>query len=258
MRRIVLFISLVLLLAISCYRSTDRCEASGDVSIAYLCSLADQRSQRLKGDMWIEGCVVLNDKLGEAYKSFVLYDGTAGVEVEVDVEDVDRVAPLFAELRIRCEGLHVGREGERVVLGAKPTAEYVVDRIPESETENRFEVTLSAVANRHEQSMTIADVGYDDMLRYVRIEGVQLVEEEAGLTWCDMDASERPFDSSLRHFTDGTDTLTVAVLNRCHYAVGHIPSDIVTLVGVVDSYDGCPVLRLSDRRILSEAIPSAE
>ena len=77
----------------------------GDISIAYLHSLADGRSQRLRGDMWIEGCVVLNDKLGESYKSFVLYDGTAGIEVKVDLEDVDRVLPLYAGLRIRCEGL---------------------------------------------------------------------------------------------------------------------------------------------------------
>ena len=37
----------------------------GDVSIAYLRSLADERSQRIKSDIWIEGGVVLNDKLGE-------------------------------------------------------------------------------------------------------------------------------------------------------------------------------------------------
>ena len=53
----------------------------GDVSIAYLRSLADERSQRIKSDIWIEGCVVLNDKLGETYKSFVLYDKHAGIEV---------------------------------------------------------------------------------------------------------------------------------------------------------------------------------
>ena len=56
------------------------------------------------------------------------------------------------------------------------------------------------------------------------------------------------FASSVRYFTDGCDTLAVATLNRCHYAAETIPVDVVTLVGVVDSYDGAPVLRLSDRR----------
>ena len=244
------------LLTLSCVSTGDKYEVVGEVSIAYLRSLADERSQRIQSDIWVSGIVALNDKLGEAYKSFVLYDGTAGVEVKVDLDDVDGAVPLYAEVRIRCEGLYLGREGERVVLGAEPTAEYVVDRIAESEIENRFEVTLAINPNYRERRVAIADVGYDDMLCCVRIEGVQLVEEESGLMWCDADASERPFDYSLRHFTDGRDTLTVALLNRCHYAAGYIPNDIVTLVGVVDRYDGDLVLRLSDRRILTEAIPS--
>ena len=256
MRRIALYISLTLLLVAGCTPHEDDTEFEGDVVIAYLCSLADDSSQRIKSDVWIEGSVVLNDKLGETYKSFVLYDTTAGISVKVDVENVDRVVPLYSKVRIRCEGLYIGREGERVVLGAEPTGEYVTDRIPESEIMNRMEVVTELDANCREMLMAVADVGMDDMLSYIRIDGVALVEEEVGMTWCDADYRERPFDSSLRHFTDGRDTLTVALLNRCHYATGHIPEDIVTLVGVVDCYDGEPILRLSDRRVLAESNPN--
>lgn len=226
----------------------------GDVSIAYLRSMADARSQRIKSDIWVEGIVVLNDKLSESYKSFVVYDGTAGVEVKVDLENVERVLPLYSGVRIRCEGLHIGREGERCVLGAEPTAEYVVDRIPESEIPNRITLYDAGAPRELATKRRIADIGYSDMLAYVRIDGVRLIAEEYGALWCDANAGDSPFESSLHHFTDGCDTLTVATLNRCYYATEPIMEEDVTLIGVVDSYRGELVLRLSDRKIFVPTI----
>lgn len=251
MRRIALYISIVVLMTVACTEPDGRFEAEGDVSIAYLRSLADERSQRIKSDVWIEGAVVLNDKFGETYKSFVLYDRQAGIEVKVDIENIDAVVPLFAEVRIRCEGLYIGREGERIVLGAEPTAEYVVDRISETELENRLDVIHVYDKYHGMQSIAVEDIGFDDMSRYVRVEGVRVAQEDAALAWCDADAAERPYESSLRHFVSGSDTLTVATLNSCDYATQLIPDDIVTLIGVVDSCDGVVVLRLSNMGSLS-------
>lgn len=248
MRRIALYVSLIVLMA--CTSPVNNQVVDGDVSMTYLRSLADERSQRIKSDVWIEGCVVLNDKVGETFKSFVLYDGEAGVDVKVDIEDVDFVVPLCAQVRIRCEGLYVGREGSRVVLGAEPTAEYVVDRISEAEFENRLEIIHLYDKYSGCRTMQIADIGLDDVSCLVSVEAVRIIPEESSLAWCDADASERPFESSLRHFVDGDNTLTVAILNRCDYAAQIVPDDIVTLVGVVDSYDGEVVLRPSNMRAL--------
>lgn len=243
-----LYVSLIVLMA--CSSPVNNQVVDGDVSMTYLRSLADERSQCIKSDVWIEGCVVLNDKVGETYKSFVLYDGEAGVDVKVDIEDVDFVVPLYAEVRIRCEGLYVGREGSRVVLGAEPTAEYVVDRISEAEFENRLEIIHLYDKYSGCRTMQIADIGLDDVSCLVSVEAVRIIPEESSLAWCDADASERPFESSLRHFVAGDNTLTVAILNRCDYAAQIVPGDIVSLVGVVDSYDGEVVLRPSNMRAL--------
>lgn len=244
MRRIALYVSLIVLMA--CTSPVNNQVVDGDVSMTYLRSLADERSQCIKSDVWIEGCVALNDKVGETYKSFVLYDGEAGVDVKVDVEDVDFVVPLYAQVRMRCEGLHVGREGSCVVLGAEPTAEYVVDRISEAEFENRLEIIHLYDRYSGCCTMQIADIGLDDVSCLVSVEAVRIASEESSLAWCDADASEYPFESSLRHFVSGVDTLTVATLNRCDYATQIVPGNIVTLIGVVDSYDGEVVLRLSN------------
>ena len=252
MRQIVLIISLFI--ALGCSNWTESNDVvEGDVSIAYLCSLASERSVPIRNDIWVEGCVVLNDKLGESYKSFVLYDGTAGVEVKVDLEDVDRVVPLYAGARIRCSGLYIGREGGRYVIGAKPTAEYVVDRISESQVDNYIAISLEGDARLPARKRSIAEIGYSDMLCYVRVDGVHLALDERGMLWCDADVEVLPSESSLRHFTDGCDMLTVATQNRCHYAMEHISNDVVTLIGVVDTYRGELVLRLSDHKIFVPA-----
>ena len=254
--RVIVAISVIVLLMVGCSHGEEHIDRiEGDVSISYLCSLAEGRSQSVKSDIWIEGCVVLNDKLGESYKSFVVYDGSAGVEVEVDIASVDRAVPLYSRVKIRCEGLHIGREGARYVLGAAPTAEYVVDRIAEGEILNRMTITAAGDAREYARVKTISDIGHDDMLAYVRVNGVQIVNEERGSLWCDLDAKDRPFDSSVRHFTDGVDTLRVATINRCDYATETVSDDVVTLMGVVDSYDGELVMRLSDYKVFVPATP---
>lgn len=249
MRKIALLISLIL---IGCTTNApDKHIVTGDVSIAYVRSLADARSSKIKQDIWIEGTVTLNDKLCESYKSFVLYDGTAGIEVNIDTENIDRVIPLYSHVRIRCEGLYLGREGARIVLGAEPTGEYTVDRITDSEILNYMEVDLTqpVIAPRLQQ---IADIDFEDVLDYIRIDGVSVIDEHSSLTWGDNDAEDRPYDSSLRSFTNGSDTITVATLNRCHYITEHIPDCVVSLFGVVDSYDGKVVLRLNSRPVVKE------
>ena len=249
MRRIALYISLMVLCAAACNHRYDGYVAEDALSIATLDALAEHGTQRIRSDMWVEGCVVMNDKLGETFKSFVLYDSSAGVEVKIDIDDIDAVVPLYSEVRMRCEGLYVGREGRRLVLGAEPTSHYVVDRISQSEVTNRIEVMRRGDESSLMKSISVADVGEENLLHYAMIRDVKLIAEEQGSAWCDADAKDRPFDSSLRHFTDGRDTLTVAILNRCHYATERISYNVVTLVGVVNSHDGDIVLRLANNQL---------
>lgn len=249
MRRIALLISLML---IGCSTNTPNEHiVTGDVSIAYIRSLADARSSKIKQDVWIEGTVVLNDKLCESYKSFVLYDGTAGIEINIDAESIDVVIPLYSHVRVRCEGLHLGREGARIALGAAPTGEYTVDRISESEIFNYMEVDLTKPIQRPEHRQ-IEDIDFEDALDFIRIDSVWVIEEHRSSMWGDDDAKDRPYDSSLRYFTDGHDTITVATLNRCHYITEHIPDGMVSLFGVVDSYDRKVVLRLNSHPVVKE------
>ena len=152
-------ISFAVLCVVACSRSGNSHPADETITIATLDALAEHGTVRIGSDMWLEGCVVLNDKLGESFKSFVLYDSSAGVEVEIDIEDIDAVVPLYSEVRMRCEGLYVGREHGCLVLGAEPTSHYVVDRIPQSEVANRIEVVRHGDESSMMKSIAVADVG---------------------------------------------------------------------------------------------------
>lgn len=240
------YIMLISFLLVGCSKTTPNGYiTSGDVSIAYLKSMADSRSSRIKQDIWIEGTVVLNDKQAEGHKSFVIYDGTGGIEIKVDLDKLNQVIHLFSSVRVRCEGLYLGREGECIVLGTKPTGEYTVDRIPEGEIYNYLEMNITNILIHPPKTVDIAFVDYANMLDYVSIDGVWIVDEHRNMTWGDSDADKRPYDSSLRYFTDGCDTLIVATSNQSHFVTEHIPSETATLFGIIDSYERMPVLRIN-------------
>lgn len=250
MLRIARYVVSLLLLSVLGCAQPETYHPRGDVSIAYLRSMADGRSTLVKDDLYIEGRVVLNDKLGESFKQFVVDDGSAGVVIEVDSDNIDVLVPLYSTVRVRCAGLYLGREGSRFTLGVRPTAEYVVDRIAEDELFNYVTVTTCDSAPPVPIVRSIADITAYDMLRYVCVEDLILVEDEQGATWCDEVGRDELYRSTQRHFTDGRDTLTVATINCCHYATEHIPTHRITLAGIVDSYDGEFVLRLSNHQTL--------
>jgi hypothetical protein len=91
--------------------------------------MATERSQMIKQDIYVEGYVVANDKLKELEYAIVIDDSTAGIELKIDCQYIEPTIPLFSHVRLNCAGLHIGREGAKLVIGAPPTGEYVVDRL---------------------------------------------------------------------------------------------------------------------------------
>lgn len=252
MRKIAWLVSMLLCGAICCCTppSIGGFDVDGDVSIAYLRSLADDRSQVIKGDLWIDGRIVLNDKLNECHKSLIVEDSSGGIDIKVDVDDIDLSLPLYYRVRIRCSGLSIGREGERIVLGTTPNDVYVVNRIPEAELANYIKLqSLDGLTPCEPLVVSVSDVHDGLMQRYVRINNLKIIAEDSNKTWCERGDDISDYGSTLRRFTDGCDTLVVATLNKCHYATELVPNDTVSLIGVVDSFEQQHVLRISNHQI---------
>lgn len=206
---------------------------------------------RIEQDRYVEGWVVANDKYGDIGYAIVVNDDTGGVEVAIDSRNVDDVVELYSYIRLHCSGLYIGREGARFVIGKQPTDRYVVDRIPESEILNHVEVVPSTAIPPAASVMRICDIDASDVMSYARIDSIRVVDEQRGMTWCDSDTTldER---YSLRHFTDGRDTLPIIMSHDCDYATEHIPIKPCTVIGVIDWYEQRCVLRIVAHQIVEK------
>ncbi len=246
MRQIVLYISL-LLGAIGCRGSEEAVVESR--SIASLWSYIGRETVLITEDISLRGYVVANDKYGELRRAIVVEDGSAGVMVELDMEDVELSIPLYSRVEVNCSGLWLAAVGPKLMLGAEPMGDFVVDRIPASKALNHISVLRESSDTPTIARRSIAELGYRDMLRYVSVAGLRLVDSEHGTLWTDVDSlTGRPI-TSVRHFVDANDTLRVVTDARCHYATDYIPTLELIISGVVDWYDGDIALRIIGRNI---------
>ena len=192
--------------------------------------------------------MVLTDKFGEVQRLAVIADASGCIELKVDSRNVERLLPVDALVRVRCSGLCVGREGRKVVLGAPPTSEYVVDRIAATEVYNYVEIVDMWDMSDYAVSVAIGAVGEDDVMQYVDIDGVWFVGADEGVRWCDCDA-DGEFTQSLRRLSDGRDTLRVVVGAATEYAADMLPRGTLRCRGVVEWYRDSVALRIAHRHV---------
>ena len=237
-----------LLVMVGCSVEQNRAKER-EVSIAYLGSLVRYEAVLLKDDISICGRVVATDKLGEITNAVVIADETAGVALQVESSNSDISLPLYSEATVHCSGLYLAREGQRLVIGKRPTAEYSVDRLTDSDI--ALHTTIDTLLKRppNALSRTIAKISPSDMLRYVRIDGVEFIEK--GQAWLDCDSLDRPL-CSLRHITDGCDTLSVVVNDATLYGAEKLPTDRLNCFGIIDTYAGDLALRIINKQAIAQ------
>lgn len=224
-------------------------EPEGIVSIAYLKSLCIDRSVAITKDFVIEGRVTANDRMGELKQMFVVEDDTAGVIVEVECDDINSLIPLYSKVSIRCSGLNIGRVGNNFLLGTPPTGDYVVNRIERRSLYNYVSVDLSPTEPAEPMLCSIGDVSLGHVSKYVRIERVQFIDEEQGMMLCDV--VDEDYVNSIRHITDGCDTLRVVTSATTRYAGMTLPEGELRCCGVIEWYEDDLALRIINRHIQS-------
>lgn len=246
MRRIVLFIILNLLI-VGC--SDDSVVTKCDVcSVAYLWSYVEGRSVVIPDDISIEGLIVANDKFGELNNAIVVADDSGGVAVEIDMDNIDDVLPLYSRVRLTCSGLAIACNGAKLILGAEPKGEWVVDRIPESMALNYIHVLSDSNPYISIKHRRIDELSYSDILTLVSIDDIIPIEVERGLRWTNLESGRSV--TTVRHFTDGRDTLRVVIDAECQYASEPIPIMPTCLYGILDWYQGDIALRVVNRGIM--------
>lgn len=245
--RAMLWLISVMLLAVGC--SQERPEAiEREISIAYLGSKVRYEAVLLKEDIAIRGRIVATDKMDEIEKRVVIADPTSGIELKVESSNADLLLPLYAEATVHCSGLYLAREGDKLVLGRQPSTVYSVDRLSESDILRYVSVDTSPTAPPEALRRTIDQITGYDLLCYVRIDDVEFVERDS--LWLDFDKNTPRH--TLRHITDGVDTLGVAVNDATEYGSEPLPTGKLNCYGIVDSYKGDLVLRIINKQAIKQ------
>ena len=211
----------------------------------------------ITGDFTFEATVTANDLRDEFYKTLLVNDGSGGIEIAIDSRQLFRSIPLHARVIISCNGLALGRSGQKIVLGMMPQSEYSTDRIPYNDIQRYINLTGQS-ASPDPLELTVAEISVQHISQFVYIKGLHLIEEERQSSWCDP-IGDQPEDEdddrfltySDRHFIDDRgDTLTVRTLNRCNYRHEPIPEGRIALAGAIDWADDRYVLRIVDHYIV--------
>lgn len=241
MRRIVLYVSLLLSL-VGC--SDSEIDSVSYHSIASLWSYVRQGTVQITEDIYLCGTVVANDKRGELNRAIVVMDDSAGLLVEIDMEALYEVYPLYSRVVIRCAGLWLGAIGPKLILGAEPIGSYVVDRVDASVAQN-YVIPISKGGDAPTpRRRRVSALGHRDMLNYVALEDIRLVDSEHGLRWADKDSTTNQFRTTVRHFCQDGDTLRVVIDADCNYATEYIPTANLLVSGILDWYGGDMALRI--------------
>lgn len=219
------------------------------ISIAHLKSLCRSTSDDITDDVTIEAYIVANDLFGEYNKAIVIGDQSGCIEVLVDYASTASQFPISAQVKIHCTGLTLGTSGGKIILGAKPTSNYNVDRITPSLVEQHFHIDRQQPYEIQPQDITIPELAAHHVGNYVALNDISF-GDDAGLTWCDIDPETNKYITTLRtlHDKDGN-ALQVRTIAECSYCHEKIPSGIGTVWGIVEYFDKTYSLRIINHRI---------
>lgn len=244
--------TLIVAMIASCSPSNNHYNSeSREVDILYLWSLVRHGSQAITEDLTIKGTIVANDKLNELNKSIVVVDQSGGIEIAIECDRIESELHLFSQVEVRLSGLHIGRVGDKCVVGKAPTGEYVVDRIAQKDIYLYITPTLDYWAP-HTRDLSIGELGKQHLLNYVHINDVHFIDEEQGKRWCEIDSLTQRYVTTIRHLTDGVDTLQVVVDKECRYSSALLPHWDVSCYGIVDYSNRDIALRISDNQIFRD------
>lgn len=252
MRRIVNLLFRVLCIGVifstpSCGKdSVEEVKSGNVISIAHLRSQYRGGSTRITDDYIIEGYVVANDYYSEWYKSIVISDGSGGVEIMLDAENLYQQFPIFSHITVRCSTLWMGEMGGSIVLGTESDGSYVVNRIDEQDIDNY----ISVDANSEEMSsivrLSLSDISSADVGDIRCVEDISF-GEQAGGSWCDWDATQEAYIDTQRVLYDSHGhSLPLRISGHCSYAAEKIPSGEGSIVVIVEYYDNQYSLRMTN------------
>ena len=243
----ILVISL-LLLAAACREKSVIPDGTGypaeeTVSIAFLKTLYKGAPVRIVGEYRISGNVVSSDAQGNFYKTLVLDDGTSGIEVKLDMEQIFKTFGIHGRVMVRCNGLWLGSYGGTLQLGDEPYEGYQTQYIPKTAIAGHLLRDNEFHEEVFPRKLTVAQIVPTYISTSAKFDGVQFIDEELGLGW-----SEANADTDRHAIDTAGDTLTVRTSRHALFASDLLPKGSGAISGVLGYFNGTYQLVLCDER----------
>lgn len=179
------------------------CEIESNTTIAELKELFQVGgSVLIEDDLIIEGVVVADDRSGNYFRSLIMQDETAGIEVRFNATELYNDYPIGRLIYIRCKGLSITDFNGLIQLGTIESAlvSETVCRGPRNQPITPLDITIEELNNTH-------------MSTLIRLTNVQFVDASAGVTFANSAGLQ-----SINHFIESCDTENQIILRSSGYA----------------------------------------
>jgi hypothetical protein len=243
--RIVSFISLLVLSACGNSTSNEELPQGNEVSIAHLKSLCTGEHHRIVENLTIRGVVVGTGWLGELHNSAIIVDESGGIEIAIEATNLIYRLPIYAEVSISCNGLMLARIGSKIELGAASSGDFPLANIDDEMFDWHIRIE-GACDTFTPTTKRFSEIDVDDISNIFRFDNVQFAKEERGLLWCDLVENEPVMTYRTLVDAEG-DTLHVRTLPSCQYAREKLPSNRISVIGVIDNSDNRYFLKVVNK-----------
>lgn len=202
--------------------------------------------EAITDDVTFSAIVVSDDAAGNYYKQLVVQDATAGIEMRIEMSDLNNLYPVGRKVYIKAKGLYLGdyngltQLGAGVGTGSNGDPELI--RIPESIL-SQYVVSATYGNVVTPKVLTMDQLSLADVSTLVQFDGVQFTAADAGETYADAELQQ----SLNRELQDcAKRTLILRTSGFASFAGDTTPEGNGTITGILSIFGDVYQLTIRD------------
>ncbi|HPF93581.1 MAG TPA: DUF5689 domain-containing protein, partial [Tenuifilaceae bacterium] len=207
----------------------DMFEGYSRITIADCKDLYTGSTAQITDDIYVEGVVISDDESGNYYKMLVINDGTSGIEVKIDQDDLNEEYPVGTKIRVRLNGLYIGAYGGQVQIGGLYNgnvgfidSSQIGAHIEISETELEVVPTL----------LTIDEITDEHIGSLIMLDNVEFISSQLGQTFANEGSTA---NRTLKDCSNNQ--IVVRTSSYADFALDPLPHGNGTFIAVLSKYN---------------------
>ncbi len=215
-----------------------------NTTISNLKTLYQGQRIQIQGDLVIGATVVANDESGNYYKTIVIQDESAGIELKINDYDLYTSFPVGQEVYVKCKDLYLDTYGGVIQLGSvyDNNGTLAFGGIQPGSLYTHVVKGLNIVP-LSPQEVQIPEINEDLIGSLVKLSDVQFSENELGETWADA-----PNLASMNRVLENCNgqTIIVRTSGYASFAGSVLPEGKGTFTAIVSAFNGTMQLFVRD------------